>query len=123
MFYIYIYIYILPFSEALPFLVIIIGFERHIKYTQAIICNNEDQHQEGEQYNSVIILLARDCFTEVIFFYFGAKSDIPGLREFCLLSAILLTYDFVLLFSWYTAVLAFKAGGILCSIVLLLAKP
>jgi hypothetical protein len=45
---------------------------------------------------------------EIFVLALGAKSGIDGLREFCLLSAILLAYDFVIMFTWYTAVLALK---------------
>lgn len=92
---------------------ITISFERHIKYTKSIISRDSEQNGidnviSSGQTNSVSILLARDCFTEVIIFCVGASTGIPGLGEFCLLSAILLAYDFVLIFTWYTAVLALK---------------
>jgi hydroxymethylglutaryl-CoA reductase (NADPH) len=45
---------------------------------------------------------------EITVLALGAKSGISGLREFCLLSAILLAYDFISMFTWYTAVLALK---------------
>lgn len=58
--------------------------------------------------DSVVLPIARDCFMEITVLVLGAKSGVAGLREFCLLSAILLAFDFVLLFTWYTAVLALK---------------
>lgn len=45
---------------------------------------------------------------EITVLALGAKSGISGLREFCLLSAILLAYDFIIMFTWYIAVLALK---------------
>lgn len=58
--------------------------------------------------DSIALPIARDCFMEVIVLTLGAKSGISGLREFCFLSAILLAYDFILMFTWYTAVLTLK---------------
>ncbi|KAK4518803.1 uncharacterized protein ATC70_009026 [Mucor velutinosus] len=89
--------------ESLPFLVIAIGFERHIKYTKSILSNTNNNND-----NSVSMMLAWDCFTEITIFCLGAKSGISGLREFCWLSACLLAFDFVLLCTWYTAVLTLK---------------
>lgn len=90
-------------SESLPFLVITIGFGRHIKYTKSILSNTNNNND-----NSVFMMLAWDCFTEITIFCLGAKSGISGLREFCWLSACLLAFDFVLLCTWYTAILALK---------------
>ncbi|OAD05467.1 hypothetical protein MUCCIDRAFT_116745, partial [Mucor lusitanicus CBS 277.49] len=89
--------------ESLPFLVITIGFGRHIKYTKSILSNTNNNND-----NSVFMMLAWDCFTEITIFCLGAKSGISGLREFCWLSACLLAFDFVLLCTWYTAILALK---------------
>lgn len=58
--------------------------------------------------DSVALPIARDCIMEITVLALGAKSGISGLREFCLLSAILLAYDFIIMFTWYTAVLALK---------------
>ncbi|KAI8890597.1 hypothetical protein K501DRAFT_281847 [Backusella circina FSU 941] len=100
--------------EALPFLVIAIGFERPYKLTKTVILGNSntkllvsDTIDVGIKATQVT-MIARDCFIEIIVFCLGAKTGISGLREFCLLSAILLAYDFVLLFTLYTAVLTLK---------------
>lgn len=58
--------------------------------------------------DTVALPIARDCVIEISVLALGAKSAIAGLREFCFLSAILLAYDVVLLFTWYTAVLTLK---------------
>ncbi|GAN10895.1 hmg1, hmg-CoA reductase [Mucor ambiguus] len=89
--------------ESLPFLVITIGFGRHIKYTKSLLSNTNNNSN-----NSVSMMLGWDCFTEITIFCLGAKSGISGLREFCWLSACLLAFDFVLLCTWYTAILTLK---------------
>lgn len=58
--------------------------------------------------DSVALPIARDAVMEITVLTLGAKSGVSGLREFCLLSAILLAYDFIIMFTWYTAVLALK---------------
>ena len=45
---------------------------------------------------------------EIVVLTIGAKSGISGLREFCFLSALLLAYDFIAMFTWYTAILTLK---------------
>ncbi|KAF7727102.1 3-hydroxy-3-methylglutaryl-coenzyme A (HMG-CoA) reductase isozyme [Apophysomyces ossiformis] len=103
-------------AEALPFLVVTIGFERPFKLTKRVlefsketpITRQDIRKTMIRAVDSVALPIARDCFVEIMVLGLGAKSGIPGLREFCLLSTILLTYDFILMFTWYTAVLALK---------------
>ena len=58
--------------------------------------------------DTVALTIARDCGIEIMVLALGAKSGIPGLREFCFLSAILLAFDLIMLFTWYIAVLTLK---------------
>ncbi|KAG0179126.1 3-hydroxy-3-methylglutaryl-coenzyme A (HMG-CoA) reductase isozyme [Apophysomyces sp. BC1034] len=103
-------------AEALPFLVVTIGFERPFKLTKRVlefsketpITRQDIRKTMIRAVDSVALPIARDCFVEIMVLGLGAKSGISGLREFCLLSTVLLTYDFILMFTWYTAVLALK---------------
>ncbi|KAI8381068.1 3-hydroxy-3-methylglutaryl coenzyme A reductase [Radiomyces spectabilis] len=103
-------------AEALPFLIVTIGFERPFKLTKRILqyskqspITKQDIRQTIRRaVDSVGLQIARDCFIEIFVLAIGAKLGLSGLREFCLLSAVLVTYDFILMFTWYTAVLALK---------------
>ncbi|CAO3576664.1 unnamed protein product [Absidia cylindrospora] len=103
-------------AEAIPFLAVTIGFERPFKLTKRVfqfsketpLTKQEIRNTIMRAVDSVALPIARDCFMEITVLVLGAKSGVAGLREFCLLSAILLAYDFVLMFTWYTAVLALK---------------
>lgn len=103
-------------SEAIPFLAVTIGFERHFKLTKRVfeysketpLTKQEIRKTIVRAVDSVALPIARDCIMEITVLALGAKSGISGLREFCLLSAILLAYDFIIMFTWYTAVLALK---------------
>ncbi|KAI8063146.1 hydroxymethylglutaryl-CoA reductase [Gongronella butleri] len=102
-------------AEAIPFLAVTIGFERPFKLTKRALQFSKDSKDKQEIRHTVMravdataLPLARDCFMEITVLVLGAKSGVHGLREFCLLSALLLAYDFVLLFTWYSAVLTMK---------------
>ncbi|CAO3617614.1 unnamed protein product [Cunninghamella blakesleeana] len=103
-------------AEALPFLVVTIGFERHYKLTKSVlqastttpITKQDIRNTVINAVESVALPLARDCFIEITVLCLGAKTGIGGLHEFCLLSAILLALDLFFMFTWYTALLALK---------------
>lgn len=93
-----------------------IGFERHFKLTKRVfeysketpLTKQEIRKTIVRAVDSVALPIARDCIMEITVLALGAKSGVSGLREFCLLSAILLAYDFIIMFTWYIAVLALK---------------
>ncbi|GAA5802532.1 hypothetical protein HPULCUR_007999 [Helicostylum pulchrum] len=105
-------------SEATPFLIVTIGFERPYKLTKCIFeenskyttdrTTNNVHHIISNAVESIAPSLIRDGFLEILVFMLGSKSIIPGLREFCLMSAILIAYDMVLMFTWYISVLSLK---------------
>ncbi|CAO3619960.1 unnamed protein product [Cunninghamella echinulata] len=103
-------------AEAIPFLAVTIGFERPYKLTKRVFQYSKETPLTKQEIrktimraiDSVALSIVGDCFMEITVLVLGGKSGINGLREFCLLSAILLAYDFILLFTWYTAVLALK---------------
>ncbi|KAF7728610.1 3-hydroxy-3-methylglutaryl-coenzyme A (HMG-CoA) reductase isozyme [Apophysomyces ossiformis] len=109
-------VYPVVLAEAIPFLAVTIGFERPFKLTKRVFQYSKEMPLTKQEIrktivravDSVALPIARDCFMEITVLVLGAKSGISGLREFCLLSAILLAYDFIIMFTWYTAVLALK---------------
>ncbi|KAI8636303.1 hydroxymethylglutaryl-coenzyme A reductase-domain-containing protein [Parasitella parasitica] len=102
-------------SEATPFLVVTIGFERPYKLTKYILeheSNNNNNsnvlHIISQSVQAIAPSLIRDGLLEIIVFILGAKSTLPGFREFCLMSAFLIAYDIILMFTWYISVLSLK---------------
>lgn len=92
-----------------------IGFERPYKLTKCIF---EQENNNTDNSNVLQIIsrsveviaptLIRDGLLEIVVFILGAKSALPGLREFCLMSAFLIGYDMMLMFTWYISVLSLK---------------
>ncbi|KAG2180335.1 hypothetical protein INT44_003337 [Umbelopsis vinacea] len=109
-------VYPVVLAEAIPFLVVTIGFERPFKLTKRVLQSSEQTSISKQNVHEIVIRavdevaipVARECSMEIFVLALGAKSGIDGLREFCLLSAILLAYDYLIMFTWYTAVLALK---------------
>ncbi|KAI7856539.1 3-hydroxy-3-methylglutaryl coenzyme A reductase [Circinella umbellata] len=109
-------VYPVVLAEAIPFLTVTIGFERSIKLTKRVFqlsketpIANQDIHKTVVRaVDSVAASITRDCLMEIVVLTIGAKSGISGLREFCFLSALLLAYDFIAMFTWYTAILTLK---------------
>lgn len=103
-----------------------IGFERPYKLTQRIFeensksiggsnsdngrarINNGVHHVIARAVESIAPTLIRDALLEIIVFFLGAKSSIPGLHEFCLMGAFVIAFDVILMFTWYIAVLSLK---------------
>ncbi|KAI9275911.1 3-hydroxy-3-methylglutaryl coenzyme A reductase [Phascolomyces articulosus] len=109
-------VYPVVLAEAIPFLTVTIGFERSIKLTKRVFqlsketpIAKQDIHKTVVRaVDSVAASITRDCLMEIVVLTIGAKSGISGLREFCFLSALLLAYDFIAMFTCYTAILTLK---------------
>jgi len=106
-------------SEGLPFLVVIIGFEKPIVLTRAVLSANVNQRKKtsaGTIQTAVAtavqeagFLIVRDYVIEIAILAVGAASGVQGgLRQFCFLAAWILAFDCILLFSFYTAILSVK---------------
>ncbi|CAG8479551.1 7741_t:CDS:2 [Diversispora eburnea] len=121
-------------SEAIPFLVITVGFEKPFTLTKAVLTaaptnskifsSSSGLYQiEGKKspiipYNvqdSVIDgvikegpTIVRDYFIEIAVLFIGAMSGVAGLQEFCFLAGFILLYDCLFLFTFYTAMLTLK---------------
>ncbi|KAF9164257.1 3-hydroxy-3-methylglutaryl-coenzyme A (HMG-CoA) reductase isozyme [Actinomortierella ambigua] len=105
-------------SEAIPFFIITVGYERAYTLSKAVlrptmtsagyVVPESIQNHIVAALESVGPLLIRNCAIEIAVLLCGFLSGIPGLREFCLLAAFMLFYDLVALFTLYTAVLTLK---------------
>lgn len=118
-------------SEGLPFLVVIIGFEKPITLTKAVLSASLDsrkvstratgssqQHDSSPKTIQYAVQAAvrqkgcdivRDYAIEIAILVAGAASGVQGgLRQFCFLAAWILFFDCVLLFTFYTAILSVK---------------
>ncbi|KAH8723791.1 3-hydroxy-3-methylglutaryl-coenzyme A reductase [Phaeosphaeriaceae sp. PMI808] len=112
-------------SEGLPFLVVIIGFEKPIVLTKAVLSASLDARRaagDDKQSSSLTIQYAvqiaikrtgfeivRDYFFEILILVAGAMSGIQGgLRQFCFLGAWILLFDSLMLLTFFTAILTIK---------------
>jgi hypothetical protein len=104
-------------SEALPFLVITVGFDKPLQLARAVFTHPEFapatppstpvsasqvlQDAVARTGPSVI----RDYAIEIAVLALGAVSGVSGLKEFCALAALILATDCIALFTFYIAVL------------------
>ncbi|KAF4948936.1 hypothetical protein FGADI_9220 [Fusarium gaditjirri] len=120
-------------SEGLPFLVVTIGFEKNIALTRAVMShaiehrriqaqNSKSGKRSPERSMQNMIQYAvsaaikekgfeiiRDYAIEIVILVIGAASGVQGgLQQFCFLAAWTLFFDFILLFTFYTAILSIK---------------
>ncbi|KAJ4364178.1 3-hydroxy-3-methylglutaryl-coenzyme A (HMG-CoA) reductase isozyme [Neocucurbitaria cava] len=111
-------------SEGLPFLVVIIGFEKPIVLTKAVLSASLDARRAAEDNRGTPLTIqsavqtaikrtgfeiVRDYFFEILILVLGAMSGIQGgLRQFCFLGAWILLFDALMLLTFYTAILTIK---------------
>ncbi|KAL6232800.1 hydroxymethylglutaryl-coenzyme A reductase-domain-containing protein [Aspergillus navahoensis] len=114
-------------SEGLPFLVVVIGFENPIRLTRAVLMHAASMMPRASEQQPTVApslyihaaiesSLAREgprvlkhYAIEIAFLSAGALCGVdPPVRQFCFLSAWILFFDCVLLFSFYTAILCIK---------------
>ncbi|CAO2649957.1 Nn.00g012490.m01.CDS01 [Neocucurbitaria sp. VM-36] len=111
-------------SEGLPFLVVIIGFEKPIVLTKAVLSASLDARRAAEENRGEPLTIqsavqtaikrtgfeiVRDYFFEILILVAGAMSGIQGgLRQFCFLGAWILLFDALMLLTFYTAILTIK---------------
>ncbi|KAI9606559.1 hypothetical protein H4Q26_006093 [Puccinia striiformis f. sp. tritici PST-130] len=91
-------------SEALPFLVITVGFDKPY-----ILAPNEPVRPARDivvgSISRVGVRIVRDYAIEITVLGLGAISGINGLTEFCQLAGLSLLYDCVLSFGFYISIL------------------
>lgn len=120
-------------SEGLPFLVVIIGFEKPIILTKAVLAASltlarqpttggslpetghrittlpSIHHAMQSAVKEVGYDIVRDYAIEMFILVLGAASRVQGgLCQFCFLAAWILVFDCLLLFTFYTAILTIK---------------
>lgn len=112
-------------SEGLPFLVVIIGFEKPIVLTKAVLSASIDARRNAENNKSLDAFTIQnavqkaikqvgyeivwDYFFEIAILVAGAMSGIQGgLRQFCFLGAWILFFDAIMLLTFFTSVLTIK---------------
>ncbi|KAF2198412.1 3-hydroxy-3-methylglutaryl-coenzyme A reductase [Delitschia confertaspora ATCC 74209] len=111
-------------SEGLPFLVVIIGFEKPIILTKAVLSASLDARRNTEGNNGAPLNIqyavqaaikktgfdiVRDYVIEIAILVAGAMSGIQGgLRQFCFLGAWILFFDALLLLTFFTSILTIK---------------
>lgn len=104
-------------SEALPFLVCTVGFEKPLRLAREVLAHPAalKPQQDGRMKPAGAVVLEaldkkgntilRDYALEVAVLLVGANSKVGGLREFCALASIAMIMDCVMLCTFYTAVL------------------
>ncbi|KAJ5863641.1 Hydroxymethylglutaryl-CoA reductase class I/II substrate-binding [Penicillium soppii] len=121
---------LLLLSEGLPFLVVTIGFEKPIMLTRAVLKASVDNRRPRpgaaprplasstpRSIQDSITAAIKDQGFEIVQHYcieigllaLGAASGVQGgLQQFCFLAALILFFDCVLLFTFYTTILCIK---------------
>ncbi|KAH8101970.1 3-hydroxy-3-methylglutaryl-coenzyme A reductase [Cristinia sonorae] len=112
-------------SEALPFLVCTVGFEKPLRLAREVMKHEHvlkplparegsiGQPQVMKPAGDVVLealdragnTIVRDYALEIAVLLVGAYSRVGGLKEFCALAAVAMLLDCVMLSSFYTAVL------------------
>lgn len=109
-------------TEALPFLVCTVGFDKPLRLARAVFSHPhlttavKDGKWRGqmkpagelilEAFDRVGNVILRDYALEVAVLGVGAGSKVGGLREFCTLAALSLIVDCILLGTFYVAILS-----------------
>ena len=117
-------------SEALPFLVITVGFDKPLRLARAVVghpllfppslTNGHTPRTGGmprrkNKTAAEIVLdavdqvgpsIVRDYMIEILVLVIGASSGVGGLKEFCSLAALTMVIDCVSLFTFYVGILA-----------------
>jgi hydroxymethylglutaryl-CoA reductase (NADPH) len=110
---------VLLLSEALPFLVITVGFDKPYTLTKAVLAAEFDRpvQKRGETRHEaqlrhgldrVLPFLMRDYMLELSILGMGAISNVSGLREFSIFAMFIVVYDGAFLFTFYSALLSLK---------------
>ncbi|KAJ3537939.1 hypothetical protein NM688_g6593 [Phlebia brevispora] len=104
-------------SEALPFLVCTVGFDKPIRLAREVMAHPHalKPQEDGriKPAGDVILealdrkgnVILRDYALEIAVLFIGANSKVGGLREFCALACLAMVMDCIMLGTFYTAVL------------------
>ena len=104
-------------TEALPFLVCTVGFDKPLRLARAVMAHphmlkpQEDGRMKAagdvilEALDRVGNVILRDYALEIAVLFVGVNSRVGGLKEFCAVAAVALAMDCLMTFTLYTAVL------------------
>ncbi|KAH9913104.1 uncharacterized protein B0H18DRAFT_1088202 [Fomitopsis serialis] len=104
-------------TEALPFLVCTVGFDKPLRLAKAVLAQPQalKPQEDGrmipagevvlEALDRVGNLILRDYALEIAVLLVGVNSGVGGLKEFCSVAAVALGMDCLMLCTIYTAVL------------------
>ena len=102
-------------SECIPFLVAIIGFKHKVAITTSVAkastSSPEDvPHVVGKAVSSQCIFILRDHLVVIVGFLACAAygNELKGLRNFCILGALILSFDIISVYTFFSAILALK---------------
>lgn len=105
-------------SEGLPFLVATIGFKHKLAFTAPVLeaLNTDSKKDISDIIADVVrsktaVPLIRDQLIISVSFLVCsfAIQNLPGLRNFCVLSSIILAVDLLFTFTFYASILSLKA--------------
>lgn len=104
-------------SEALPFLVCTVGFDKPLRLAREVLAHPHALKPQNDgrmkPAGDVILdaldrkgnVILRDYALEIAVLFIGANSKVGGLREFCALACLAMVVDCIMLGTFYTAVL------------------
>ncbi|OCH91254.1 3-hydroxy-3-methylglutaryl-coenzyme A reductase [Obba rivulosa] len=104
-------------TEALPFLVCTVGFDKPLRLARAVMAHphtlrpQEDGRMRPagavvlDALDRVCNVILRDYALEIAVLLVGVNSRVGGLKDFCAVAAVLLTVDCIMLGTFYSAVL------------------
>ncbi|KAH9948008.1 3-hydroxy-3-methylglutaryl-coenzyme A reductase [Amylocystis lapponica] len=104
-------------TEALPFLVCTVGFDKPLRLARAVMAHPQtlNPQEDGrmkpaghvvlEALDRVGNVILRDYALEIVVLLVGVNSKVGGLKEFCAVAAVALAMDCLMLATFYTAVL------------------
>jgi hydroxymethylglutaryl-CoA reductase (NADPH) len=105
---------VISITEGIPFLVAIVGFKHKVSIANAVmkLANTSEVVPVivADSISSHTMSLMRDSFVVIAGLLSCAAyaPHLEGLRNFCILSAMILAYDLVLLYTFFSAILALK---------------
>ncbi|EMD34668.1 hypothetical protein CERSUDRAFT_116857 [Gelatoporia subvermispora B] len=104
-------------TEALPFLVCTVGFDKPLRLARAVMAHPQTlkPQDDGRMRPAGVVVLdaldrvgnviLRDYALEIAVLLVGVNSRVGGLKDFCAVAAVLLTVDCIMLGTFYSAVL------------------
>lgn len=106
---------LLSITEGIPFLVAIIGFKHKVSIATSVLHNSKSSHLDAktivaDAISTHTLSLLRDHFVVIgaVLACAAYAPHLQGLKNFCILSALILAYDLILVYTFYSAILALK---------------